>query len=114
MFVDYAGQTVELYDGRTGEIIAAQTFVAVMGASSYTYAEASGTQTGGEGGERGGEPSAPGAAASMIALRHGLHRNQLLRMATGAAVASGRRRRRTPNRGLTQPHLSGSGIYNRI
>jgi hypothetical protein len=45
MFVDYAGQTVELYDGGTGEIRAAQIFVAVMGASSYTYAEASWTQT---------------------------------------------------------------------
>ena len=45
MFVDYAGQTLELYDGRTGEIRAAQIFVAVMGASSYTYAEASWTQT---------------------------------------------------------------------
>jgi transposase len=45
MFVDYAGQTIELYDGRTGEIRAAQIFVAVMGASSYTYAEASWTQT---------------------------------------------------------------------
>src|SRR6266699_1488065 len=45
MFVDYAGQTVELFDGRTGEIRAAQVFVAVMGASSYTYAEASWTQT---------------------------------------------------------------------
>src|SRR6266542_3971522 len=31
MFVDYAGQTVELFDGRTGEIRAAQVFVAVMG-----------------------------------------------------------------------------------
>jgi hypothetical protein len=28
MFVDYAGQTIELYDGRTGEIRAAQIFVA--------------------------------------------------------------------------------------
>ena len=37
MFVDYAGQTVELYDGRTGEVWQAQVFVAVMGASSYTY-----------------------------------------------------------------------------
>jgi transposase len=45
MFVDYAGQTVELYDARTGEIRAAQIFVAVIGASSYTYAEASWTQT---------------------------------------------------------------------
>ena len=45
LFVDYAGQTVELFDGRTGEIRQAQVFVAVMGASSYTYAEASWTQT---------------------------------------------------------------------
>ncbi len=45
LFVDYAGQTVELFDGRTGEVRAAQVFVAVMGASSYTYAEATWTQT---------------------------------------------------------------------
>ena len=45
LFVDYAGQTVELVDGRTGEIGAAQVFVAVLGASSYTYAEATLTQT---------------------------------------------------------------------
>ena len=40
LFVDYAGQTVELIDGRTGEVRPAQIFVAVMGASNYTYAEA--------------------------------------------------------------------------
>jgi transposase len=45
MLVDYAGQTVELIDGRSGEIRQAQIFVAVMGASSYTYAEASWTQS---------------------------------------------------------------------
>ena len=45
MFVDYAGQTVELIDGRSGAIRQAQIFVAVMGASSYTYAEASWTQS---------------------------------------------------------------------
>jgi transposase len=45
LFVDYAGQTVELVDPATGEIRAAQIFVAVLGASSYTYAEASWTQT---------------------------------------------------------------------
>ena len=45
MFVDYAGQTIELIDGRTGEIWPAQVFVAVMGASSYTYAEATWTQS---------------------------------------------------------------------
>jgi transposase len=45
MFVDYAGQTVDLIDGRTGEIGAAQIFVAAMGASNYTYVEATWTQT---------------------------------------------------------------------
>ena len=45
MFVDYAGQTIEVIDGRSGEIRQAQIFVAVMGASSYTFAEASWTQT---------------------------------------------------------------------
>ena len=45
LFVDYAGQTVDLVDGRTGEVRTAQIFVAVLGASSYTYAEASWTQT---------------------------------------------------------------------
>jgi transposase len=44
LFVDYAGQTVEVVDRRTGEIRSAQIFVAVLGASSYTYAEATWTQ----------------------------------------------------------------------
>jgi transposase len=40
LFVDYAGRTVEVVDRRTGEIRLAQIFVAVLGASNYTYAEA--------------------------------------------------------------------------
>jgi len=44
LFVDYAGQTIEVVDRRTGEIRAAQIFVAVLGASSYTYAEATWSQ----------------------------------------------------------------------
>jgi transposase len=44
-FVDYAGQTIDLIDGRSGEIRPAQIFVAVIGASSYTYAEATWTQS---------------------------------------------------------------------
>ena len=44
LFVDYAGQTVEVVDPRTGEIREAQVFVAVLGASNYTYAEATWTQ----------------------------------------------------------------------
>jgi transposase len=45
MFVDYAGQTVDLIDPGTGEGRPAQIFVAVMGASNYTYAEATATQS---------------------------------------------------------------------
>ena len=45
LFVDYAGQTLPIVDRKTGEIRAAQIFVGVLGASSYTYAEASWTQS---------------------------------------------------------------------
>jgi transposase len=44
LFVDYAGQTVEIIDGATGEVREAQIFVATLGASSFTYAEATWTQ----------------------------------------------------------------------
>lgn len=44
-FLDYAGQTVAIYDAHTGEVNHAQIFVAVLGASSYTFAEATWTQT---------------------------------------------------------------------
>jgi len=43
-FVDYAGQTVPVTDPKSGEVRQAQVFVAVLGASNYTYAEASWTQ----------------------------------------------------------------------
>jgi len=39
-FVDYAGQTVPVINRHTGEVREAQIFVAVLGASNYTYAEA--------------------------------------------------------------------------
>ena len=45
LFVDYAGQTVPIVDGTTGEICTAQIFVAVLGASNYTYCEATRTQS---------------------------------------------------------------------
>ncbi|MCZ6612829.1 MAG: IS21 family transposase [Planctomycetota bacterium] len=45
MFVDYAGATVEVIDGTSGEVLQAQIFVAVLGASNYTYAEATRSQT---------------------------------------------------------------------
>ncbi len=45
LFIDYAGQTVPVVDPETGEERQAQVFVAVLGASSYTFAEATWTQT---------------------------------------------------------------------
>ncbi len=45
LFVDYAGMTVEVVDFETGEIREAQIFVATLGASNYTYAEAQGSQS---------------------------------------------------------------------
>lgn len=43
-FVDYCGQTVPIISADTGEIRPAQIFVAVLGASNYTYAEATWSQ----------------------------------------------------------------------
>jgi transposase len=40
MFVDHAGQTVSVVDRETGSVHRASIFVAVLGASNYTYAEA--------------------------------------------------------------------------
>ena len=45
MFVDYTGQTVPVYDLHTNQMREAQIFVAVLGASNYTYAEATWTQS---------------------------------------------------------------------
>ena len=44
MFVDYAGATLEVIDPFTGEVQTAQIFVATLGASSLTYAEATWSQ----------------------------------------------------------------------
>jgi transposase len=40
LFVDYAGKGIEVINPLTGEIKEAEIFVAVLGASNYTYAEA--------------------------------------------------------------------------
>jgi transposase len=40
LFVDHAGPTVAIVDPKTGEVHEASIFVAVLGASKYTYAEA--------------------------------------------------------------------------
>ena len=44
VFVDFAGHTMEVIDGTTGEIRRAEIFVAVLGASSYIFAEAAWTR----------------------------------------------------------------------
>ena len=45
VFVDYSGKRIAIVDPCTGEVRDAEIFVGVLGASSYTYAEASFTQT---------------------------------------------------------------------
>lgn len=40
VFVDFSGDTIDVIDPATGEVYPAKLFVAAMGASSYTYAEA--------------------------------------------------------------------------
>jgi len=40
MFVDWAGPTIPVYDPMTGQVWPANLFVAALGASNYTYAEA--------------------------------------------------------------------------
>lgn len=45
LFIDYAGQTVPVIDRATGEIRPAHIFVAVLGASNYTFACATAAET---------------------------------------------------------------------
>jgi transposase len=45
VFVDYSGKKVPIVDRKTGEIREAELFIGVLGALSYTYAEATWTQT---------------------------------------------------------------------
>jgi transposase len=45
LFVDYAGPTAEVINPETGQARRAQIFVAVLGASNYTFAEATWTQS---------------------------------------------------------------------
>ncbi|MDZ7819206.1 MAG: IS21 family transposase [Aliarcobacter sp.] len=44
VFVDYSGLTIPIVNQRTGEITKAQIFVAVLGASGYTYVHATYSQ----------------------------------------------------------------------
>ena len=45
LFVDYAGQSIPIVNRHSGEVHEAVIFVAVLGASNYTYAEATWTQS---------------------------------------------------------------------
>lgn len=45
LFVDYSGHTMEVVDGLSGVVRSMQIFVAMLGASNYTYAEASFSQS---------------------------------------------------------------------
>jgi len=40
-FLDYAGQTIAIHDAKTGEVRHASIFIATLGASNYTFVEAS-------------------------------------------------------------------------
>ena len=44
MFVDYAGMPLKVVDIRSGTVIEAPVFIAVLGASNYTFAEATPSQ----------------------------------------------------------------------
>lgn len=46
LFVDYSGKKPHIVDPNTGEVIEVELFVAVLGASNYTFAEATRTQRG--------------------------------------------------------------------
>ena len=40
MFIDYAGKTLQIVDKKSGEVSEVEFYVAILGASQYTYAEA--------------------------------------------------------------------------
>jgi transposase len=46
VFVDYSGKKPHIVDVATGEVVEVELFVAVLGASNYTYAEATESQRG--------------------------------------------------------------------
>jgi transposase len=65
VFVDFAGHTMEVIDGATGEVLRAEVFVAVLGASSYIFAQATWTQS---------LPDWIGAHVNMLAFIGGVPR----------------------------------------
>ena len=65
VFVDYSGMKARLVDSVTGEVIEVELFVAVLGASNYTYAEATRTQQ---------VPDFVASIAQALAFLHGVPR----------------------------------------
>ncbi len=45
LYVDYAGKTLQVADQESGEVSEVQCFVAILGSSQYTYAEATASQS---------------------------------------------------------------------
>jgi len=78
MFVDHAGQTVDLLDGSAGEIRPAQIFVAVTDASNYAYAEATPTQ---------GLPDRVGAHVPALAFVGGVPLQPVLTTRRSGSIA---------------------------
>jgi transposase len=95
LFVDYAGDTVPvIVDRLTGQVRPAQIFVAVMGASSFTYAEASWTQA-----------LADWIGSSYPCLRSARRRAQI----AGAGQHEGRCHQSLPLRAAGQSNLRRDG-----
>ena len=85
MFVDFAGQTVEVTELASGEVRQAQIFVAVLGASNYTYAEARWTQS---------LPDWVGAHGHAFGFFGGVPRQTVYDYVTGHIIARARARSR--------------------
>lgn len=93
LFVDFAGQKLPITCEETGAATGAQLFVAVLGASSYTYAEA----------------TLPGAAPLDRRPRARLRVLRRRSPHRGARQPGERRHPRPPLRARRQPHLRGDG-----
>ena len=89
-FTDYAGPTIGVVCARTGEIRKAQIFVGVLGASSYTYCEATWTQ---------GQRDWVGSHARMLSFFQGVRNRSVLLTRGGTTV------RRPPDLRVPGPGL---------
>ena len=94
LFVDFAGDTVPVFDAATGMERRAHIFVAVLGASNYTYAEARWTR---------------GARRLDRRARQRLRCHRRRAEGGGLRQPQGRRHRGLPLRARHQPHLPGAG-----